>query len=141
MKPSTELSIVRLKNKELFDLEPVQGIRAVSAALVEAELLVAGMKKLRKSYVMRHRRGANDASVDQLFSAGGLDGMRGVSLTLKGSMQAPAEQEYMPTFGERYIPPVFEKTALGDAFDAFVEEAFPKAKDDEDPAPVEDIPE
>ena len=56
MKPSPELSYTLLRYPALSDLTPAQGISATSALVVELETLLHGVRKLRKSYIMRHVR-------------------------------------------------------------------------------------
>lgn len=88
MKQSNDVTFAKHRNPEVFDLDPVQGIRATSALAAELETLLSGVKKLRKSYVMKYVRSGNATlSVADHIAAGATLGMRRFSSVLADNLQ------------------------------------------------------
>lgn len=53
MRQSNDLQFTKLRYPNLFGCTPAQGIRDTSGVIEELELLLAGVRRLRKSYTMK----------------------------------------------------------------------------------------
>lgn len=97
MKPSNDLMFARLRHPDLFNLDAAQGIRATSGVIAELEILLSGVKKLRKSYTMKHLRNPDaKMTASEHASVGQHEGMTRFSRALAGAFEPDTPAFVMP---------------------------------------------
>ncbi len=114
MKYSNELNFLRLVHPDLFNCTLPDGLRNTAELAYELETLLAGVKKLRKSYVMRalHAEGLPPSA--DLILEGEASAMRRFSESLRSGEYVPRKGATVTATGKHdaALPPTMNGTPV-----------------------------
>jgi hypothetical protein len=105
MKLTTDLIFLRAAHPDLFGCTVSEGLIATSEVVHELEVLLAGAKKLRKSYVMRALRVTDSAPTADYTSKGKTAAMARFAETLRTGVYVPRNRQSAAGHGAEHDAP------------------------------------